>query len=155
MPFRDYLRASVLRPIGMGTTDWLAHGDAKSERRASGYVLGSGGALDASAPWVTGEVAGAGGLYSSVREMAKYLAFQLDAWPARSGTSSGPVRRSSRREMQQIQWVDGAGPGRVVGNGLGWGSQSPAASRTFVETSARATSIATFHRRTRTRRTGR
>src|SRR6185436_6296551 len=42
-----------------------------------------------------------GGMYSSVRDMARYAAFHLAAWPPRDDPDTGPLRRSSVREMQQ------------------------------------------------------
>ena len=71
-----------------------------------------------------------GGLYTSVRDYARYVAFQLDAWPPRDEPERGPVRRSSVREAQQMARFNGF---RVVemgadlratasGYGFGWGS---------------------------------
>ena len=42
-----------------------------------------------------------GGLITSVEDFSKYMAFQLSAWPARNDKETGPVKRSSVREMQQ------------------------------------------------------
>ena len=42
-----------------------------------------------------------GGLITTMEDFAKYEAFQLDAWPSRSGGDEGILKRSSRREMQQ------------------------------------------------------
>jgi CubicO group peptidase (beta-lactamase class C family) len=127
-PYRDFLRERVLRPLGMTATDWWDAGHP-IDRRASGYEIGESDRRIRTPPWVAGANAPAGGLYSSVREMARYLAFQLDAWPSRDGADRGPVRRSSRREMQTIQWLNGiAGPSggassKAVGTGLGGGAQ--------------------------------
>ena len=41
-----------------------------------------------------------GGLFSSVPDLARYVAFFLDAYPPRDEGDLGAVRRSSRREMQ-------------------------------------------------------
>jgi hypothetical protein len=41
---------------------------------------------------------GAGGIFSSVRDLARYVAFQLAAYPPRDAPEAGPVRRSSVRE---------------------------------------------------------
>jgi hypothetical protein len=42
-----------------------------------------------------------GGLWTSTRDLARYVAFHMAAWPPRDGTETGPVRRASIREMQQ------------------------------------------------------
>ena len=42
-----------------------------------------------------------GGLYTSLNDLARYLSFQLAAWPPRDDPETGPLKRSSVREMQQ------------------------------------------------------
>jgi hypothetical protein len=42
-----------------------------------------------------------GGLWTSARDLARYVAFLMLAFPPRDGPERGPVRRSSVREMQQ------------------------------------------------------
>jgi hypothetical protein len=42
-----------------------------------------------------------GGMLTSIRDLSRYVALFLDAWPPRDGTEAGPLRRSSLREMQQ------------------------------------------------------
>jgi hypothetical protein len=49
-----------------------------------------------------------GGMLTSVSDLGKWVAFMLDAWPARDGAERGPVRRSSVREMQQVARFNGA-----------------------------------------------
>ena len=43
-----------------------------------------------------------GGLWTSSRDLAKYVAFLMSAFPPRDGPESGPIRRSSAREMQDV-----------------------------------------------------
>jgi hypothetical protein len=43
-----------------------------------------------------------GGMLTSVSDLSRYVGAFLAAWPPRDGAESGPVRRSSLREMQQI-----------------------------------------------------
>jgi hypothetical protein len=42
-----------------------------------------------------------GGMLTSIRDLGKYVAVFLDAWPPRDGPERGPIRRASLREMQQ------------------------------------------------------
>lgn len=42
-----------------------------------------------------------GGVVTSADDYVKWMAFLLDAWPARDGAETGPVRRSSVRELSQ------------------------------------------------------
>jgi CubicO group peptidase (beta-lactamase class C family) len=44
-----------------------------------------------------------GGMLTSARDLGAYVGALLGAWPPRDGTETGPVRRASLREMQQIQ----------------------------------------------------
>ena len=67
-----------------------------------------------------------GGLATTVDDYARYVAFLLDAWPARDDPESGPVRRASVREMAlfhaspfQPDPVEGKpGPASAYGYGL-------------------------------------
>jgi len=42
-----------------------------------------------------------GGIITSVEDFSKYMMLHLAAWPPRNGKETGPVKRSSIREMQQ------------------------------------------------------
>ena len=42
-----------------------------------------------------------GGMITSVESFSKYVALHQSAWPVRNDLESGPVKRSSIREMQQ------------------------------------------------------
>jgi hypothetical protein len=58
-------------------------------------------------------------------DLARFVAFELAAWPARDEADAGPLRRSSVRESQELGHVDelrertGSYP-RPMGSGLGW-----------------------------------
>ena len=62
-------------------------------------------------------------------DLARYVAFLLSAWPPRDDPDTGPVRRSSLREMQQNGRFDGLsatratpeGPLRVTAGTYGFG----------------------------------
>ena len=41
-----------------------------------------------------------GGLQTSARDYAKWVAYLLSAWPARDGVDAGPVRRATVRELR-------------------------------------------------------
>ena len=69
------------------------------------------------APIGHGAFAGMGGLWSCVEDIATWVAWLDDAFPARDDPDDGPLRRSSRREMQQVhRW---RGPDGGYGFGLG------------------------------------
>jgi CubicO group peptidase (beta-lactamase class C family) len=48
-----------------------------------------------------------GGMITSVASFSKYVSLHLDAWPPRNNTETGPIKRSSIREMHQ--------PSRFIG----------------------------------------
>jgi hypothetical protein len=43
-----------------------------------------------------------GGMLTSVRDLSRYVAAYLSAWPPRDGPETAPIRRASLREMQQL-----------------------------------------------------
>lgn len=101
MPAIQYINQQILKPLGMTATAWNAS-DVPAEYLAQGYrwedetwkeepLLPSGG-----------DVAAFAGLFTSVRDLARWVALFQSAWPPRSEAEGGPVRRSSRREMQRV-----------------------------------------------------
>ena len=99
VPYRDYVTEQVLRPLGMAATVFDER-EVPRERLARGYRR-EDGALKPVANLPDGAFGAMGGLYSSVRDMARYAAFHLAAWPPRDDPEARPLRRSSAREMQQ------------------------------------------------------
>jgi CubicO group peptidase (beta-lactamase class C family) len=97
--FRDYVTANILLPLGMTSTRWES-ADVPSQRLAIGYFVESSRLVPALRP-SDGVFAPAGGLYTSMRDYARYVGFNLAAYPARNGPEAGPVRRSSVREMHE------------------------------------------------------
>jgi len=104
----EYLTRNVLRPLAMTATVWrqsdvppehLARGYGRKRPSAPGPVVGDG--LREEPQLGDGAYAAMGGLYSTVRDLARYAAFQLAAWPPRDDPEEGPLRRNSRREMQR------------------------------------------------------
>lgn len=120
----------LLRPLGMTATVYEAEA-VEPGRLAVGYrrpFAEEDGAGDA---WLAvpfaghGEFAAMGGLYSSIRDLARWIAELADAVPARDGDEAGhPLCRASRREMQEAQRVvpePPTGPGGVIRGGYGLG----------------------------------
>ena len=94
------ITARLLRPLGLHDTVWAArpvHTDrALGHRRTDDRWV-----IDEPPPLGDGAIAPMGGLWSTVADLAGWVAFLLDAFPARDGRDDGPLRRASRREMQQ------------------------------------------------------
>jgi CubicO group peptidase (beta-lactamase class C family) len=131
-PYHDTIRAAILEPLGMTHTVWepsevpppqLALGHAVVDGRVVVVRPSRHGANDA-----------AGGLLSTVEDLARFLAFQLDAWPPRSDADDAPLARTTSREAQRmhvmrsfrartapVELADGGVEGGATGVGLAWG----------------------------------
>ena len=86
---------------------------APAERRALGYRW-EDGAWKLEPTMAHGAFGAMGGIQTSATDYAKWVAYLLSAWPPRDGADTGPVRRSSVRELAQGAQlrVGAAAPGR-------------------------------------------
>lgn len=109
-PYERYITERVLRPLGMHATR-LESSKVPPERLAHGYRLQDGKWLE-EPQLPDGAFGPMGGMLSSLGDLTKWVGFMLDAWPPRDGTDEGPLRRASRREMQQVARYSGATVGR-------------------------------------------
>ena len=97
MGFQDYTREHIFEPLGMNSTVWEFE-NAPAAEIALGYDW-----VDET--WVNiplehhGSFGAMGGLITSIDDFASYVALHLSAWPPRSDTDTGPLKRSSLREM--------------------------------------------------------
>jgi CubicO group peptidase (beta-lactamase class C family) len=98
VPYHDYVDSRILQPLGMTSTFWDPAA-VPPERMAHGYKR-VGQSWVEERPLAHGAFASIGGLYTSVRDLSRFVAFMLSAWPPRNERDPGPVRRSSLREMQ-------------------------------------------------------
>ena len=125
--YRDYVERNVLGPLGMTSTRWEA-ASVPADRLAKGYRR-EGDASVEEQDLGDGAYGAMGGLYSTVRDLARYTSFFLSVWPPRDGPETGPIRRSSAREMQQVaRYVGGTatretveGPLRMSAGGYDYG----------------------------------
>ncbi|TAK00883.1 MAG: class A beta-lactamase-related serine hydrolase [Chloroflexota bacterium] len=126
--YREVVRARLLEPLGLAATTFLMD-DVAPDRLAHGYLWRDDGYLDEPIdPY--GALAAMGGIFTSIRDLARWVAFFTDAFPARDDADpASPLSRASRREMQQVHrpWsVELVQPspdlevaGRAGGYGLG------------------------------------
>ncbi len=94
--YQRFISERLLVPLGMSATTWVA---------PSTPAIGCRWIDDhwvAELPLGDGAFAAMGGLWSNVEDLARWVAFLLDAFPPRDDVDDGPLRRSSRREMQQV-----------------------------------------------------
>lgn len=97
--YQEYIAANIWRPLGMNETAWefttvpapqLAHGYHWVNEHWQEEMLLHDGSF-----------AAMGGMLTSIDSFSRYIALQQAAWPARDEVETGPVKRSSIREMQQ------------------------------------------------------
>lgn len=98
--YQQFITENIFRPLGMNNTYWeytkvppkdLAHGYRWIDNTWKEEALlkdGSWGSM--------------GGLITTIEDFAKYMALHLQAWPPRDGKETGPLKRSSIREMHQL-----------------------------------------------------
>ncbi|MEZ4864563.1 MAG: serine hydrolase domain-containing protein [Caldilineaceae bacterium] len=101
LPAIDYITQEILQPLGMNATVWNAT-DVAAERLAQGYRWED--AMWKAEPMLPtgGDVAAFAGLFTSVPDLARWVALFQGAWPPRDDTKGTLLRHSSLREMQQI-----------------------------------------------------
>jgi CubicO group peptidase (beta-lactamase class C family) len=111
MRYQDYIRENIWKPLGMKTSEW-EYGNIAPDMLAHGYRWlnekwneeqllhdtpdGSWGAM--------------GSMISSIDEFANYMALHLSAWPPSNAKETGPVKRSSVREMHHPWRFNGFNP---------------------------------------------
>jgi hypothetical protein len=122
----------LFAPLGMSSSGYVT-GPIPQERMAVGYFA-KGERLVPEPVDSDGVFAPAGGVYTSANDLARYAAYHLAAYPPRGDPETGPVRRSTLREMHAGQawarWGDdvpvlghlptGAPSLTVLSYGLGW-----------------------------------
>ena len=106
MPYPRYITERVLRPLGMTSTT-LEAAAVPAQRLAHGYRLQDGNWLEEK-QLPDGSFGPMGGMLTSISDLGRWVGFMLDAWPPRDGAETGPLKRSSLREMQQIARFSGA-----------------------------------------------
>jgi len=90
---QDVVRERVLDPLSLSSTVWSA-GDLPAQRIATGYRP-AGGGFTAEVPLADGgDFAALGGLYSTVRDLARWSGVFLDAEPPRDAPEGAPVSRA-------------------------------------------------------------
>ena len=99
-PYQQYIHRQILQPLGMSDTKW-DFSEVPEEHLALGYIKEDG--VWKKEPMLRDGAFGAiGGLITSIDDFGKYVAFLLSATPAHNGPETGPVKRSSVREMMRM-----------------------------------------------------
>jgi CubicO group peptidase (beta-lactamase class C family) len=129
---QDVIDRVVIRPLLLASTTWT---QPEHDDWARPYRVEDGEAVADEPPIGDGALSPMGGLWSTVEDLVRVMAWFDDAFPARDGDDDGPLRRASRREQQQVQRAvtvthteaTGEGldhvPERIDGGGYGFGLQ--------------------------------
>jgi CubicO group peptidase (beta-lactamase class C family) len=126
--FQDVIRERAIEPAGLTDTVWTA-GDLPAAQVATGYRR-AGDGFTAEVPVADGgDFAALGGLYSSVRDLARWSGVFLASEPPRDAPEAFPVSRATLREMARarsafapaVEWPSLAEPPGVVAGGYGYG----------------------------------
>ncbi len=126
IPYQRYIEINILQPLGMKQTYW-EYENVPKEQLVNGYRWEDD--QWKSEPMLhDGSYGAMGGLITSIEDFSKYVSFHLSAWPPRSGGDTGPVKRSTLREMQTPQFsnlytkaTDFNGDPCAVVSGYGYG----------------------------------
>ena len=128
MRYEDYISREILQPLGMTSTYWDPQAVPR-ERLATGYKRDG---TTVEAQLADGAFGSMGGLLTTARDLSRWVALMLSAWPPRDDPEQPPALRRSLREMQQglgvpRLFVDRAVPGappvvRAVTYGFGLGA---------------------------------
>jgi serine-type D-Ala-D-Ala carboxypeptidase/endopeptidase len=95
--YQDYIEREIMMPLGMTSTGYDIFA-SPAARRSIGYRW-QGNRWVREPDMKDGAFGAMGGVQTSANDYAKWVAFLLSAWPARDGAETGPVRRSSVREI--------------------------------------------------------
>lgn len=116
LPYHDVVRGRFLEPLGLTSTGFDA---SVADDVAIGYhrLDGRWEPQPVSGPGVFSAI---GGLFSTVADLARWMCWLADAFPARDGADDGPLRRATRRDMQQAhRYIPPGRDGRPAGYGYG------------------------------------
>ncbi len=97
---QDVVSDRLLAPLGMTGTTWT---QPEHDDWARPYRWQDDHHLDELPPLDDGLIAPMGGLWTTVADVARWVSWLDEAFPARSGADDGPLRRASRRAMQTPQ----------------------------------------------------
>lgn len=98
-PYRRYVEGHLLAPLGMTSSGYQVS-EWPVEQRAMGYRWEEG-RWTVEPTMADGAFGAMGGLQTSAKDYARWVAFLLSAWPARDDAEAGPVARASVRMLAQ------------------------------------------------------
>jgi len=118
---QDLVSERLLGPLGLTSTTWTQPDHDRWARPHVSWEL-EAAEPDPVAPLGDGEIAPMGGLWTTVADLARWIAF-LDSDGDGDGDGPGPLSLASRREMQEFQRYAGVRDiaGHTAPTGYGFG----------------------------------
>ncbi len=102
--YKDYVKASILDPLGMTSTRPYYPENKRGEELAIGYTgMHRSGTRDPVKPFFTGGITPAAGFTSSVNDLGKFASWQFRLLEE---GGSEVLKANTLREMQRIHWLD-------------------------------------------------
>ncbi len=119
-PVQTHISRRLLAPLGLARTTWTQppHDDWARPYRADAAVTGGTVVGRDLEPLGDGGIAPMGGLWTCLDDLARWVSWMDDAFPARDGSDDGPLRRATRREQQQAHRARSVSRTAAVGEGL-------------------------------------
>jgi CubicO group peptidase (beta-lactamase class C family) len=114
VPYEKYVRSEILAKLHMDASTF-EFAQVPPGKRAVGYRLQPDGTYSEEPPLPQGAFGSAGGILTTASDLGEYIAFHLSAWPPRDDADTGPVRRSSVREMSHLWTPSNLTVGRADG----------------------------------------
>lgn len=108
IPFEKYINENILKSLGMTDIYWN-HADVPACRLVKGYRWVDNKWTE-EALLANGAFGAMGGIICSLESFSRYIALHQYAWPPRDEVETGPIRRSSLREMHQPLRFSGLEP---------------------------------------------
>jgi CubicO group peptidase (beta-lactamase class C family) len=128
LEYKDFVRARLLEPLGMTATTYVLD-EIPPANVAHGYVRRDNAWIEEPIePY--GALASMGGVFTTIEDLGRWVAGFTDAFPPRDGPDRAhPLRRATRREMQQVQrsiepeltWASTESPPVLHAGGYGYG----------------------------------
>ncbi len=124
--YTKYVNDNVLKPLRMTSTT-LEPSHVAADKLAHGYRWED-------AQWknepllANGSFGSMGGMLTTLSDLGRYVGAFLAAWPPRDGAETGPIKRSSLREMQQVWRPASAVVSKASPSSAGSGGASPPSS---------------------------
>jgi CubicO group peptidase (beta-lactamase class C family) len=98
-PYSQYIAENIWKPLGMTEAEW-EYSKVPAASLARGHRWIDNNWRDE--PLLHDGIYGSmGGMITSLSSFSKYMALHMNAWPPSDKTETGPVKRSSIREMHQ------------------------------------------------------